>query len=72
MYANDIWLVESISSCIGKLGQDTMRLFQTTENFSNLDHDQRNTAIAIKLDALYKLLDLSPYKNGVYHQNRHK
>jgi len=45
-----------------------------TKNYlSNLDNDQRNSAIAIKLNSLYKLLDLSPYDNeGVFHQSRHK
>ena len=40
---------------------------------SGLEGDQRNTAIATKLDELYKLLDLSPYnQEGVYHQSRCK
>ena len=45
-----------------------------TKNYlSNLDNDQRNSAIAIKWNSLYKLLDLSPYDNeGVFHQSRHK
>jgi len=47
--------------------------FKTTDNLSNLDNDQRNSAIAIKLDLLYKLLDLSPYDDqGVFHQSRYK
>ena len=57
----------------GKLGQDTGQLFQPTDNFSNIDNDQRNAAIAIKLDSLYKLLNLSPYDDkGVFHQNKCK
>src|SRR6202050_3698505 len=55
------------------LVQNTGRLFQTTDNFSNLNNDQRNSTIAIKLNSLYKLLDLSPYDNeGVFHQSRYK
>ena len=56
-----------------KLGQDTGKLFQTSDNVSGLDNDQKNSAIAIKLDALYKLLDLSPYnEEGVFLQSRAK
>src|SRR5882757_3181825 len=56
-----------------KLGQDTGKLFQTSDNVSGLDDDQKNSAIAIKLDALYKLLDLSPYnEEGVFLQSRAK
>jgi hypothetical protein len=66
------WLKALACALNEKLGQDTKRLFQTADN-SNLDNDQRITAITIKLDALYKLLDLSPYnKEGVYHQSRCK
>jgi hypothetical protein len=66
------WLKALARALDEKLGHDTKRLFQTADN-SNLDNDQRNTAIAMKLDALYKLLDLSPYNGeGVYHQSRRK
>ena len=55
------------------VGQDTDRLFQTTDNLSNLDNDQKNSAIATKLDLLYKLLDLSPYDDeGVFCQSRYE
>src|ERR1700683_2687565 len=45
-----------------------------TKNYlSNLDNDQRNFAIAMKLNSLYKLLDLSTYDHeGVFHQSRYK
>ena len=57
----------------GKLHSYKERLFQTTDNFSNLNNDQRNSTIAIELNSLYKLLDLSPYDNeGVFHQSRYK
>ncbi|KIM74585.1 hypothetical protein PILCRDRAFT_79958, partial [Piloderma croceum F 1598] len=65
------WLKALARALNEKLGQDTERLFQKTEKLSNLNDDQKSTAIAIKLDALYKLLDLSPYDHeGVYHQGR--
>src|ERR1700734_1835487 len=58
------WLKALARALNEKLGQDT-------EKLSNLNDDQKSTAIAIKLDALYKLLDLSPYDHeGVYHQGR--
>src|ERR1700728_4579762 len=67
------WLKALAHALDKKLGQDTGRLFQTTDNFSNLNNDQRNSTIAIKLNSLYKLLDLSPYDNeGVFHQSRYK
>ena len=67
------WLKALARALDGKLGQETDRLFQTTDNLSNLDNDQRNSAIATKLDLLYQLLDLSPYDDeGVFHQNRYK
>src|ERR1700683_2080245 len=67
------WLKALARALNEKLGQNTGRLFQTTDNFSNLNNDQRNSTIAIKLNSLYKLLDLSPYDNeGVFHQSRYK
>src|SRR6202050_1754086 len=67
------WLKALARALDGKLGQETDRIFQTTDNLSNLDNDQRNSAIATKLDLLYQLLDLSPYDDeGVFHQNRYK
>ena len=67
------WLKALACALDGTLGQDTEQLFQTTDNLSNLNNDQRNSAIAIKLNSLYKLLDLSPYDNeGVFHQSRYK
>ena len=64
------WLKALARALDEKLGQDTGQLFQTT---ANLNNDQRNSAIAIKLNSLYKLLDLSPYDNeGVFHQSRYK
>ena len=67
------WLKALAHALDETLGQDTTRLFQATDNVSSFDSDQRNTAIATKLDGLYKLLDLSPYnEEGVYHQSRHK
>src|ERR1700683_1892809 len=64
------WLKALARALDKKLGQDTGQLFQTT---ANLNNDQRNSAIAIKLNSLYKLLDLSPYDNeGVFHQSRYK
>ncbi len=67
------WLKALARALDGTLGQDTERLFQTTDNLSNLNNDQRNSAIAIKLNSLYKLLDLSPYDNeGVFRQSRYK
>src|SRR6202042_3844395 len=61
------WLKALARVLDGKLGQETGQLFQTT------DDDQRNSAIATKLDLLYQLLDLSPYDDeGVFHQNRYK
>jgi hypothetical protein len=64
------WLKALAHALDEKLGQDTGQPFQTTDNLSNLDNDQRDAAIAIKLDLLYKLLDLSPYDDkGVFHQN---
>ncbi|KIM87977.1 hypothetical protein PILCRDRAFT_63011 [Piloderma croceum F 1598] len=67
------WLKALAHALDGKLGQDTDRLFQTTNNFSNLENDQRDSAIATKLDLLYKLLDLSAYDDeGVFHQRRYK
>ena len=62
------WLKALARALDGKLGQDTGQLFQTNDKLSNLDNDQRNSAIAIKLNSLYKLLDLSPYDDeGVFH-----
>src|SRR6202034_3509808 len=67
------WLKALACALDEKLGQDTGRPFQTTDNFPNLNNDQRNSTIAIKLNSLYKLLDLSPYDNeGVFHQSRYK
>src|SRR6266436_5877445 len=67
------WLKALARALDGTLGQDTERLFQTTDNLSNLNNDQRNSAIEIKLNSLYKLLDLSPYDNeGVFRQSRYK
>jgi hypothetical protein len=67
------WLKALARALVGKLGQDTEQLFQINDNLSSLDNDQRNGAIAIKLDFLYKLLDLSPYDDeGVFHQSRYK
>jgi len=67
------WLKALARALDGKLGQDTDRLFQTTDNFSNLENDQRDSAIATKLDLLYKLLDLSAYDDeGVFRQSRYK
>src|SRR5882762_9309729 len=67
------WLKALARALDGKLGQDTEQLFQINDNLSSLDNDQRNGAIAIKLDFLYKLLDLSPYDDeGVCHQSRYK
>src|SRR6202453_4157386 len=64
------WLKALARALDEKLGQDTGQLFQTT---ANLNNDQRNSTIAIKLNSLYKLLDLSPYDNeGVFHQSRYK
>src|ERR1700677_3313975 len=64
------WLKALARALDKKLGEDTGQLFQTT---ANLNNDQRNSAIAIKLNSLYKLLDLSPYDNeGVFHQSRYK
>src|ERR1700729_3062192 len=67
------WLKALARALDGKLGQDTDRLFQTTDNFSNLENDPRDSAIATKLDLLYKLLDLSAYDDeSVFHQSRYK
>ncbi len=67
------WLKALAHALDGKLGQDTGQLFQTTDNLSNLDNDQKNAGIAVKLDSLYKLLDLSPYDDGgAFHQSRCK
>ena len=67
------WLKALARALDGKLGQDTGRLFKTADNLSNLNNDQSNSAIAIKLNSLYKLLDLSPYDNeGVFRQSRYK
>jgi len=67
------WLKALARALDGNLGQDTERLFKTTENLSELNNDQRNSAIAIKLNSLYKLLDLSPYDDkGVFRQSRYK
>src|ERR1700689_4386928 len=67
------WLKALACALDGKLGQDTDRLFQTTDYFSNLENDQRDSAIATKLDLLYKLLDLSAYDDeGVFCQSRYK
>ena len=64
------WLKALARALDGKLGQDTDQLFPTTDNLSNLDNDQRNFAIATKLDVLYKLLDLSPYDDEGASGNR--
>src|ERR1700727_383817 len=55
------WLKALACVLDAKLGQETGRLFQTTDNLSNLDNDQRNSAIATKLDLLYQLLELFPF-----------
>ena len=59
--------VQSVRSAQGPVGHckllDTNRLFKQSENMSDLDNDQLNYTIAVKLDALYKLLDISPYNN---------
>jgi len=52
------WLKVLAHALDGTLGQNTERLFQTTDNLSNLNNDQRNSTIAIKLNSLYKLLDM--------------
>src|ERR1700737_1750876 len=44
-----------------KLGQNTDRLFQKSEHKSSLNNNQVQNTIAIKLDALSKLLKLYPY-----------
>jgi hypothetical protein len=56
-----------VQSAQGPVGHckllDTNRLFKQSENMSDLDNDQLDYTIAVKLDALYKLLDISPYNN---------
>ena len=47
------WLKALAHALDGKLCQDTRQLFQTTDNLSNLNNDQKNTGIAVKLDSLY-------------------
>jgi hypothetical protein len=67
------WLKALARALDGKLGQDTGQLFKTADNLSKLNNDQRNSAIAVKLNSLHKLLDLSPYDNeGVFRQSRYK
>ena len=67
------WLKALARALDGKLGQDTRQLFQTNDNLSNLNNDQKNAGIAVKLDSLYKLLDLSPYDDeGTFHKSRCK
>ena len=62
------WLKALACALDETLGEDTTKPFQATENVSGCEGDQRNTAIATKLDGLYKLLDLSPCnQEGVYH-----
>ena len=60
------WLKALAHALDEKLGQDTGVLFQTTDNFSNLNNDQRNSTIAIKLNSLYKLLDIILMYNTRY------
>jgi hypothetical protein len=48
------WLKALAHALDETLGQDTTKLFQATENVSSFDSDQRNTAIATKLDGLLK------------------
>jgi hypothetical protein len=56
------WLKALARVLDGKLGQDTDRLFQTTDNLSNLDNDQKNSAIATKLD----LVEWAIAAHGMY------
>jgi len=46
-----------------KLGQNTSRLFKQSDKMFDLDNEQLNHAVAVKLDALYQLLDISPYND---------
>jgi hypothetical protein len=42
------WLKALARALDGKLGQDTRQLFQTNDNLSNLNNDQKNVGIAVK------------------------
>jgi hypothetical protein len=57
------WIKALARALNEKLGQNTSELFEEPEEISELDNDRLNHEVAIKLDALYKLLNMSPYDN---------
>jgi hypothetical protein len=61
--------IKALGRALGeKLGKDVDRLFQKSEQNSNLGDNQMNTAVGIKLDALSKFLGLYPYNAQGKHQ----
>jgi hypothetical protein len=58
------WIKALACALKEKLGENnTKRLFKRSEEMSDLDNEQLNQGLAVKLDALYQLLDISPYND---------
>ena len=66
------WIKALACALNEKLGQNTSELFEEPEEISELDNNRLNHEVAIKLDALYKLLNMSPYDNQGNHQATYK
>jgi hypothetical protein len=58
------WIKALARALKEKLGENnTKRLFKISEKVSDLDNKQLNQGLAVKLDALYQFLDISPYND---------
>jgi len=58
------WIKALARALSEKLGQNnTKRLFKRSEEMSDHDNERLNQGLAVKLDALYQLLDISPYND---------
>ena len=58
------WIKALARALSEKLGQNnTKRLFKQSEEMSDYDNERLNQGLAVKLDALYQLLDISPYND---------
>ena len=66
------WIKALAQALDEKLGVDTPRLFHKSEQKSTLSDNERHKMIAIKLDALSKLLELYPYNADGQRQRKLK
>ena len=58
------WIKALARALSEKLGQNnTKRLIKRSEEMSDHDNERLNQGLAVKLDALYQLLDISPYND---------